>query len=139
MSRSVVQRKFLLSFYHSSLSCIFFPAILLFSLYFGPPIIPSLPHLLALLSHRGPIAPLSASHLRLCVCRLPVCVLAVWVPSCQKLLCTCTCVFVPASVSACICVLVKKACIVKVALLCHFLLFCCMTPAEVGNEEKKIK
>lgn len=37
---------------------------------------------------------------------------------------TTCCVLVPVSVSACICVLVKEARMVKVCVLCNFLLFC---------------
>lgn len=48
------------------------------------------------------------------------------------------CVFVPVSVSACICVLVKEARVVKVCVLCNFLLFCSELQ-EAKKEAKKKK
>lgn len=77
-SLSVVQRKSLSSFYHSSLSSLFSLPFCCFLSHFQPPIIPSLPHLLALLPHPCPMCPPSSSHLRLSVCRLPICMSVFW-------------------------------------------------------------
>lgn len=74
-SRSVVQRKSLSSFYHSSLSSLFSLLFCCFLPHFQQPIIPSLPHLLTLLPHVL-CAPPSSSHLHLSVCRLPICMSA---------------------------------------------------------------
>lgn len=125
-SHSAVQRKSLSSFYHSSLSPPFFPChSVVFSLTFSHQ--SSLHSPICWLFFPIPVLyvqPRSSSHLRhsgLQIAYLHVCVLAVWAPSCQNLLCTRARVLVPFSVSACICVLAKKACMVKVCVLCNFL------------------
>lgn len=118
-SHSVVQRKSLSSFYHSSLSSLFSLLFCCFLPHFQQPIIPSLPHLLTLLPHVL-CAPPSSSHLHLSVCRLPICMSAfgcVGAILSKAAVHAHTCVFFPASVSACICVLVKKACMVRVCVL----------------------
>lgn len=135
-SCSVVQRKSFSSFYHSSLSSLFSLPFCCFLSHFQPPIIPSLPHLLALLPHPCPMCPpvlIPPPSLRLQIAYLHVCVLAVWASSCQNHLCTRTRVFVPASVSACIWVVVKKACMVKVCVLSNFMLFCSSELQETGS------
>lgn len=118
-SHSVVQRKSLSSFYHSSLSSLFSLLFCCFLPHFQQPIIPSLPHLLTLLPHVlcAPPILIPPPSLRLQIAYLHVCV---WlcgrhpIKSCCARAHVC---FFPASVSACICVLVKKACMVRVCVL----------------------
>lgn len=141
-SRSVVQRKSLSSFYHSSLSSLFSLPFCCFLSHFQPPIIPSLPHLLALLPHPCPMCPPSSSHLRLSVCRLPICMSVFWLCGRHpvRICCAHAHVFVPARMSACIWVVVKKPAWLKCVfcvIFCSSVLLSSRRLAVVGNERKK--